>query len=224
MRWRTKDINVALGPTLEPLGYSACDWRVGEVHSVENYLTGGMGGALVSGMAGAGIITAAKHFILNEQETNRLRSLAASDLQETVSVPTLMAYNVIIGDKTFHETHLTLFYDTVRAGMGGALYGFPGFVLADVDVQRTGVSSANGRLDYGGSACWSEANPGAGLDDGLFTEAHLDDIAVRNLMGYYRYAKDDGSSLSTASVLDDVGARANRSSLARTHAAEALFC
>lgn len=245
--FRGKGINVALGPTLEPLGRSAWAGRVGEAYGVDSYLAGTMGGALVSGMADAGVITVAKHFILNEQETNRLGNLSAADLQEVVDESTFTAYDVMVDDKAFHETYLAPFYDTVRAGMGGAMcamnrvngtyacenqdllarylkveLGFPGFVKGDVDAQKTGVGSANAGLDFGSTSYWNEETLGAGLDDGSFTEERLDDMAIRNLMGYYRYAQDDGSFPSAVGALDDVDVRANHSTLARTYAAESI--
>jgi beta-glucosidase len=69
--FRGKGINLAYAPTLEPLGRSAWCGRIGETYGADSYLNGAMGGSFVKGVASAGVIPSSKHFIMNEQETNR---------------------------------------------------------------------------------------------------------------------------------------------------------
>jgi hypothetical protein len=63
--------------------------------------------------------------------------------------------------------------------------GFPGLVFSDVNGQSTAFGSANGGLDFGSSSIWSNATLTFGLNNGSFTQARLDDMAVRDVIGYY---------------------------------------
>lgn len=106
-----------------------------------------MGGQFVKGVASAGVIPSSKHFIMNEQETNRDGSSSGggdfggsppSDTgnstivarqstndtttsNSTTSTDASGSYNVAIGDKAFHETYLAPFYDSVKNGVAGTM-------------------------------------------------------------------------------------------------------
>lgn len=67
--FKAKGVNFVNGPTLEPLGRSAWCGRTGETYGLDSYLAGSMAGAVTRGLASAGVIPSAKHFILNEQGT-----------------------------------------------------------------------------------------------------------------------------------------------------------
>jgi beta-glucosidase len=97
----------------------------------------------------------------------------------------------------------------------------PGIVHADVGAQHTGINSANAGMDYGSSSDWSNDTLGVGLTNGSFTSARLDDIAVRNMTGYFHYNQDQGYP-TKAGVTDYVDVRANYSTLARAHAANSI--
>jgi beta-glucosidase len=115
----------------------------------------------VTGMNSAGVVTVGRHFLMNEQETNRSSSTH---------------YSSNADDKTIHELYLWPFVDAVRAGMGAVMcamnrvnstlsceneklingllkseLAFPGFVLPDVQSQSTAFGSANAGLDFGSS-------------------------------------------------------------------------
>ncbi|KAI0478978.1 glycoside hydrolase superfamily [Xylariaceae sp. FL0804] len=254
--FRGKGINVALAPTLEPLGRSAWDGRTGESYGVDSYLAG-------QGMADAGVITNAKHYIMNEYETNRLgggfgggggggggggpegpggpggpggdSSSSSSD-----------AYSVNIGDKAFHETYLAPFYDVVKMGIGATMcgmnrvngtyscesqdllakylkaeLGFPGYVSADVSGQKTSINSANAGMDLSDSSTWSNSTLLVGLTNGSFTMDRLNDMAIRNMMGYFHLKQDDGypDHVGSSAYVD---VRGNHSKSARTYAADSM--
>lgn len=97
----------------------------------------------------------------------------------------------------------------------------PGLVHADVGGQHTGINSANSGMDYGSSSDWSEDTLGVGLTNGSFTTARLDDMVIRNMMGYFHYNQDAGYP-SKAGVTDYVDVRGNHSTLARTYAANSI--
>lgn len=107
--FKAKGVHLAYGPTLAPLGRSAWCGRTGETYGVDSYHAGRMAAQVVQGMASVGLTATTKHFIMNEQETLREASSAED------------SYSVTIGDKAFHETYVAPFYDTVKAGMGGAM-------------------------------------------------------------------------------------------------------
>lgn len=272
--FKGKGVHLAYGPTLQPLGRSAWCGRTGESYGLDSYHAGLMAGAVVKGMSHAGVVPSAKHYILNEQETNRmgsgsnsmrgggggdtppdgapganmtLRARQTAENSTTASSPDDSgSYSVQIGDKAFHETYLAPFYDTVKNGMGGAMcgmnrvngtyscesqdllakylkteLGFPGIVHADVSAQKTGINAANAGMDLSSNSYWSNDTLGAGLTNGSFTSERLDDMAIRNLMGYYHLGQDRGyPSLADKTERRDV--RGNHSALARKYASESI--
>lgn len=156
------------------------------------------------------------------------------------------SYSVAIDDKSFHETYLAPFYDTVKNGMGGAMcsmnkvngtyacenqeilakylkaeLGFPGIVHADVGAQKTGINAANAGMDYSSSEYWSNSTLGVGLTNGSFTEDRLNDMVIRNLISYFHLNQDEGYP-SHASPTDRVDVRGNHSTLARAYAADSI--
>jgi beta-glucosidase len=128
--------------------------------SVDPYLSGSLVQETVGAIQAAGIITSVKHFIGNEQETNR----NPEDEVESVSSN--------IDDQTMHELYLWPFQDAVKAGAGNMMcsynrlnnshgcansktlngllkteLGFQGFVVSDWDAQHAGVATALAGLD-----------------------------------------------------------------------------
>jgi beta-glucosidase len=113
------------------------------------YLCGTLAGETVRGMQEAGVIAATKHYIANEQETNRN---PFGDVE---------AVSANIDDKTLHELYLWPFANVVHAGSGSIMcsynrvnnsyscqnskllngilkteLGFEGFVVSDWGAQR----------------------------------------------------------------------------------------
>ncbi|KAF4915230.1 putative beta-glucosidase D [Colletotrichum viniferum] len=275
VEFKGKGINMAYGPTLEPLGRSAWGGRTGETYGVDSYQAGIMAGAVVKGMSSAGVVASAKHFILNEQETNRMSTGSGGGMGggsppdgagpggnstltrrqtstngttsgNSTSSDDTGAYTVTISDKAFHETYLWPFYDTVYNGMGGAMcamnkvngtyscesqdllakylkveLGFPGIVHADVSAQKTGINAANAGMDLSSSSYFSNTTLGAGLNNGSFTMDRLNDMAIRNMMGYFHLGQDQGYP-AHAGVTDRVDNRGNHSAMAREYAASSI--
>lgn len=151
--------NLINGPVVGPLGRTPYGGRLPEASSPDPYLSGIMVGQAVKGMNSAGVVTASRHLLLNEQETNRSSGLSAT----TTSV-----YSSNADDKTIHELYLWPFADAVRAGVGAIMcamtkvngtlscqnsklvsgllkeeLGFPGLVMPDVNSQDNSYGSAN---------------------------------------------------------------------------------
>jgi beta-glucosidase len=99
---------------------------------------------------------------------------------------------------------------------------FPSLVFADIDGQSTDFGSANGGLDYGSSSIWSNAILTAGLNNGSFTQARLDDMAVRNVIGYFYVGLDNGTQPVYVSDIAVVDVRANHSAIVRTNGVASL--
>jgi len=78
--------------------------------------------------------------------------------------------------------------------------GFPGFVFPDTNAQKTAYGSISGGLDYGSSSTWSTSTVEAFLSNGSLTEARLNDMVIRNVIGYYKANLDNGEQPSKAAV------------------------
>jgi beta-glucosidase len=285
--FKGKGVNIGYAPTVQPLGRSPWDGRSGESYGPDSYLSGIMGGALAKGMSSAGVVPGAKHFVLNEQETNRqgsnsmggggmgggaggpggnftdnnpaggsptvrvrrrqeMAENSTTSSSNTTSSASSDAYSVIIDDKAFHETYLFPFYDTVKSGVGAVMcsmnringtygcenqntlarhlkaeLGFPGLVSPDAGGQKTGIDSANAGLDYGSSSMWSNDTLIAGMANGTFTENRLNDMVIRNVIGYFRH-NQEANYPSHAGYTDNVDVRGKHGALAKKYATESM--
>ncbi|EME38884.1 glycoside hydrolase family 3 protein [Dothistroma septosporum NZE10] len=228
---RSNSLVAINGPVAGPLGRTPYGGRTAEGFSPDPFLNGICMEKTVKGMNSAGVITIGRHLLLNEQETNRSSGLTAS---------TSAVYSSNADDKTIHELYLWPFADATRAGMGAVMcamtrvngtlscennklvsgllkeeLGFPGLVMPDVNSQTTSYGSANAGLDYGSSTYWTEAILSAGIANGSFTQARLDDMAVRNVIGYYFAGLDNGEQPSEASLTEYRSVRADHATLIR---------
>lgn len=78
----------------------------------EAYLCGQLAAETVSGIQGSSVTVSVKHFIGNEQETNRNPSGHVSAVSSNID------------DKTIHELYLWPFADAVRAGAGSIMCSY----------------------------------------------------------------------------------------------------
>lgn len=97
------------GPVVAPLGRVALGGRNWEGISPDPYLSGALVDATVRSMQKS-VITAVKHFIGYEQETQRNGVDGGN-----------ASYSSNIDDKTMHELYLWPFMDAVHAGAGGIM-------------------------------------------------------------------------------------------------------
>ncbi|KAK7544833.1 putative beta-glucosidase D [Phyllosticta citribraziliensis] len=230
--------NLINGPEAGPLGRTPWGGRQSEAFSPDPYLSGVALAKTIGGMNSAGVVAGGRHFLLNEQETNR--STGTSDSTSSV-------YSSNADDKTIHELYLWPFQDGVKAGMAAVMcamsrvnnsqscenshivsellkeeLGFPGMVFPDVNSQSTSYGSANAGLDYGSSSLWTSTILEAGISNGSFTQARLDDMAIRNVIGYYYVGLDNGKQPSEAGSTDYRDVRSNHSALIREVSAASL--
>lgn len=198
-------MSVALGPVVGPLGRIAKGGRNWEGFSNDPYLSGSLTFETVRGLQ-ENVISCVKHFIGNEQETNRNPPLLIPDaLNQSVSSN--------VDEKTLHELYLWPFQDAVKAGAGSVMcsynrlnnsyacqnsytmngllkgeLGFEGFVVSDWGAQHTGVASATAGLDLvmPSSTFWENGNLSQAVTNGSLAQSRLDDMATRIVAGWYR--------------------------------------
>jgi beta-glucosidase len=220
------------GPVASPLGRTPYGGRLPEGFTPDPYLSGVIMAKTITGMNNAGVVTVGRHFLMNEQETNRTLGTH---------------YSSNADDKTIHELYLWPFADAVHAGMGAVMcamnrvnstlscendklingllkteLGFPGFVLPDVNSQSTAFGSANAGLDFGSSTYWTASVLEAGIANGSFSEARLDDMTVRNTIGYFYAGLDDGKQPEVAATTEYRDVRADHAKLIRKIGADSL--
>ncbi|TVY82596.1 putative beta-glucosidase D [Lachnellula suecica] len=240
-----KGIQVANAPTSQPLGRTPWGGRLVETLGQDSYLNGIAFGLGTQAFTDAGIVASGKHFLLNEQETNRQSAGGVGGSSNSSS--SIAPYSSNVDDKALHETYLWPFYDGVKGGMGGVMcamtkvngtlscetpsllqkllkteLGFPGLVLPDVDGQSTAFGSANGGLDFGSSSIWSNTTLLEGINNGSLSQARLDDMAMRNVIGYYKVNLDNGTQPAFVDSSAHVDVRGNHSAIVRENGAASL--
>ncbi|OTB10775.1 glycoside hydrolase family 3 protein [Daldinia sp. EC12] len=205
--FRAKGVHIALGPVVGPLGRIASSGRNWEGFANDPYLCGALAADTIKGIQSVGVATSTKHFIANEQETNR-------NPEDNVT-----AVSSNIDDKTMHELYLWPFQDAVKAGtvnimcsynrinnsygcansktQNGLLkteLGFQGFVVSDWWAQHSGVATALAGLDMTmpfASPYWS-SNLTQAVKNGSVPETRLDDMATRIIATWYKLGQDEG--------------------------------
>ncbi|PNS21539.1 Beta-glucosidase 1 [Sphaceloma murrayae] len=167
--FRAKGAHVALSPVAGPLGRSAYSGRNWEGFSADPYLTGVSMHQTIKGLQDAGVQATAKHYIGNEQETQRnptfnRNGTITDKIQESLSSN--------IDDRTMHEIYLWPFADAVKVGAAAFMcsyqrlngsyacentkaqngilkgeLGFQGYIMSDWGATHSGVASVEGGLD-----------------------------------------------------------------------------
>ncbi|KAJ6089940.1 hypothetical protein N7467_005156 [Penicillium canescens] len=167
--FKAKGAHIALSPVAGPLGRSAYAGRNWEGFAADPYLTGVAMERTIRGHQDAGVQATAKHFIGNEQETQRNPTY---DSNGTVTDVIQEAVSANIDDRTMHELYLWPFANAVRArassfmcsyqrlngsyacenskALNGLLkeeLGFQGYVMSDWGGTHSGVASIESGLD-----------------------------------------------------------------------------
>ncbi|XWW94975.1 hypothetical protein V2A60_002925 [Cordyceps javanica] len=220
--FRGSGAHVMLGPVGGPLGRSAMGGRNWEGFSPDPYLTGVAMQLTVRGVQSQGVQANAKHFIGNEQETQRKATEIDGQMVDAISAN--------IDDRTLHELYLWPFADAVRAGVASVTcaynrvngtyscqskrlltdilkgeLGFEGFVVSDYMAAMSGAETAIAGMDM------NQPGPISGSDlqhsywgpnlvkavaDGSVPEARVDDM-VRRVLTPYLYLGQNLTSFPT---------------------------
>ncbi|CZR61747.1 related to beta-glucosidase 1 precursor [Phialocephala subalpina] len=202
-------------PVARPLGRHPLGGRNWEGFSPDPYLTGLAINATIRGIHDAGVQSCSKHFIGNEQETQRSNSISADGTS-------IDAISSNIDDRTLHELYLWPFADAVKTGTASVMcsynrinetyscensevlagilkdqLGFQGYVMSDWFATHSGVKSINAGLDMTmpGPIDQNSINTGTSYFGGNITEAvnngsvsmtRLDDMVQRIMTPYNR--------------------------------------
>ncbi|KAI5249197.1 putative beta-glucosidase [Aureobasidium subglaciale] len=118
--FKTKGVNVLLGPVAGPLGRIATGGRNWEGFSNDPYPAGALIAPTIEGMQRS-VIACVKHFIANEQETNRSPFLQGF-VSGLINLNNSVSSN--LDDRTMHELYLWPFYDAVKAGAGSTMCSY----------------------------------------------------------------------------------------------------
>lgn len=203
---RTKTARVLLAPTVN-IHRSPLAGRTFECYSEDPWLSGRLAAAFVTGAQSQGVATTVKHFVANEQETDR------------------MTIDTIVDERTLREIYLLPFEMAVRDGgslgimtaynrLNGAYcaeheelithilrdeWGFEGFVVTDwyagADTERSAAAGLD--LEMPGPARAYGKHLAAAVREGRVPEDHLDAIARRLLSVWQRLgALDDPTDVA----------------------------
>lgn len=148
-----KGVNVVLGPGMD-ITRDPIAGRMWEYMGEDPFLAGEIGGPVIEGIQSQHVIATAKHYALNDQETDRMTD--SSDASE----------------RTMQEIDLPAFDMAVKAGVGAVMcsynrinsvyacqnpytlhdvldneFGFGGFVMSDWGGTQSTVDAANSGLD-----------------------------------------------------------------------------
>ncbi|KAK4193133.1 putative beta-glucosidase M [Podospora australis] len=222
--FRAKGANVLLGPVVGPAGRVVLNGRNWEGFSSDPYLAGALVYETTRAVQSVGVITSTKHFIANEQETNR------NPLNDVQSVSSN------IDDRTMHEVYLWPFQDAVHAGTGNIMcsynrvnnsygcansktlngllkteLGFQGFVVSDWTAQHAGVATAEAGMDmampdggdFFGEDFWGEHLHDA-VKNGSLPESRLDDMVTRTIAAWYQMGQDRDFPIPGVGLAHDI--------------------
>ncbi|KAF3811782.1 putative beta-glucosidase G [Colletotrichum gloeosporioides] len=197
--FRAKGLHACLGPVAGPLGRHPLGGRVWEGFSPDPYLTGIGMDRSIRGLQSTGVQAIAKHFIGNEQETQRTN----------VTLPdgsNIDAVSSNMDDRTLHELYLWPFIDAVNAKPAAVLcsynrfnqtytcehsklltgilreeLGFEGYTVSDWYATHSTAASINAGLDL--------EMPGTTVPG----QDRVDEMVRRILTQYYLLGQDDDS-------------------------------
>jgi beta-glucosidase len=181
------------------------------VSGEDPYLGAVMGAAVTNAIQTQGVWTAAKHYLVNEQEANRhlldvhiseraLRELYLPGFESLVKnanpAAIMCGFNKINGDYAC-ESH-RLIADALKGE-----WNFQGFVLSDFNSIMDGLKAAlaGTDLDMPSGLKMNEATLRPYIDSGVLPIATIDDKVRRNLRAMVSYGFDRG--LPAASGIND---------------------
>jgi beta-glucosidase len=123
--FKAKGAHVILGPVSGPLGRVALGGRNWEGFSPDPYLTGVGMKETISGLQSVGVQACAKHYILNEQESQRNPSFPNGTMQYADNPEaTIKSVSENADDRTIHELYLWPFADAVKAGVASIMCSY----------------------------------------------------------------------------------------------------
>jgi len=196
-----------------------------EYFGEDPYLTGTMGVAEVKAVQSKGLIGMAKHFVANEQETNRMTIQQTVDrqvLREIYLIPFEMAvkdgksasimcaYNYVNGVSSCQN-------EEMLTGVLRNDWGFTGYVQSDFFAMKSTVGTLNAGMDHEMPIpqYWSKANLNAALAAGSINVGKIDTALERRYTQMFKAGIFDRALKQTpidftanGAVARDIGAKA----------------
>lgn len=218
LEFKQKGAHVILGPVAGPLGRSGYGGRNWEGFSPDPYLTGVLFQDSIEAIQETGLQACAKHYIGNEQETQRNPSVKEDGT-------TIEAVSSNIDDRTMHEVYLWPFQNAVKAGVSSLMcsynrlngtygcqnskilngllkeeLGFQGYVMSDWGATHSGVPAiqAGEDMDMPGTIGFTPGAPSffggnitRAVSNGSLPIERLDDMCRRVMMPYFHLGQTD---------------------------------
>jgi len=197
-----KGVNIQLAPMMN-IDRVPQAGRNFEGTGEDPYLSAQMAVASVTGIQSQGIIATAKHYIDNDQETNR------------------MSINSVVDNRTQHEIYLPPFKAAVQAGVGAVMcsynvvngtyacenpttqnswlkseLAFTGFIMSDWGATHSTVASAVNGLDMdmpGNDNFFSATNLQNAINAGQVPQSRVDDMVQRILKSMFQVGLFDNA-------------------------------
>lgn len=203
-------IDVILGPGANLHRHPLCG-RNFEYYSEDPLVTGKMGAAMVRGIEGQGVGTSVKHFVANNQETNRmnndvrvseraLRELYLKGFEIVVNEAnpsTIMSsYNKINGVQVAEDRRILT--DILRGE-----WGYEGMVMSDWFGGKDAVAmvnAGNDLLEPGTKRQWDALTEG--YENGTLDEQNINTSVERILKFIFQTAKMKGGEITNAPDLE----------------------
>ena len=188
---------------------NALHGRNWEGFGADPFLSGENAFYFVQGFQEQGVVATAKHYIYNEQETNRSYQPKIGRSQ---------GYSTNLDDKTMHEIYLWPISASVAAGVGSVMCSynrvngtqacrgsqllnhrlkdelqFQGNVMSDWSATRVGIEPVLGESDIdipGRDGLIGYVLLDA-VQNGSITEAKINDMVIRILAPYYLLGQDE---------------------------------
>ncbi|KAK7959853.1 beta-glucosidase D [Apiospora aurea] len=196
--FRSKGYSMQLGPVTGPMGRSPLGGRNFESFGSDPFLGGRMFGAAIKGIQRQDVIACGKHFVGNEQETNRTRQLGFGD----GSPDGTDRSSTNMDDRTLHELYLWPWVDGIVNGLGSVMcvmnrvngtggcendytlnqvlkkeVGFKGMVIPDATAPINRTAALAHGLDWNSGL--NLADISALIEDGTIPEEVMRDHAIR---------------------------------------------
>jgi len=203
-------IDVILGPGANLHRHPLCG-RNFEYYSEDPLVTGKMGAAMVRGIEGQGVGTSVKHFLANNQETNRtnndvriseraLREMYLKGFEIIVNEAnpsTIMSsYNKINGVQVAEDRRILT--DILRGE-----WGYEGMVMSDWFGGKDAVAmvnAGNDLLEPGTKRQWDALTEG--FENGTLDEQNINTSVERILKFIFQTAKMNGGEITNAPDLE----------------------
>lgn len=219
---RDKGINVHLAPMMNIVRVPFAG-RNFEGYSEDPYLSGQMAAAAIRGIQNTGVLAVAKHYIGNEQETERMAASSEIDIRtqhEIYLPPFKAAVNTSVASIMCAYNRVNGIYacenpDTQNTILKNEL-GFKGWIMSDWGATHSTTASALGGLDMEMPGGPNYVKLKEAIESGEVPLSRLDDMVLRILTQMFRFGLFERGKTGTygTSVRTDAHTKLSRDAAA----------